>query len=229
MADALRSLLAPRAYADGTAVVLGLGRFGSAVALELAADGHDVLGIDADPAVVQAHNGLLTHVVRADVTDEVAMRELSVHEADHVVVAVGSDLAGSVLATSLMIRFGVPSLWAKANDARHEAILEQLGVRHVVHPERDTGRRVAHLMHNAVEDFVEVAPGFAVVRTHAAREHLGLDLAAAGLAADDGVRVMAIRVGDRWVHPRPTHVLSAEDELLVSGPTRQVEAYGARR
>jgi len=232
LADPLRTLFSSRPAAGGlgsTVVVLGLGRFGSSVALELMASGRDVLGIDTDANVVQALKGRLTYVVRADTTDEAAMRELSVHEADHVVVAIGNDLAASVLTTSLMLRFGVTHLWAKANDLRHGTILEQLGVTHVVHPERDMGRRVAHLVLNALDDFVEVEPGFAIVRTSAPQRHLGRDLRSAGLAGEDGVRVIALRRGGAWVYPPGHHVLVPEDTLLVAGPTRAVEDFAALR
>ncbi|MBD4674782.1 TrkA family potassium uptake protein, partial [Xanthomonas citri pv. citri] len=94
----------------------------SGVALELMESDCHVLGVDADAEAVQALNGRLTHVVRADSTDEEAMRQLSVHEMDHVVVAIGGDLADSILTVSLMRRFGTHQLWAKANDDRHGEI-----------------------------------------------------------------------------------------------------------
>ncbi|MFJ4624828.1 potassium channel family protein, partial [Streptomyces sp. NPDC088812] len=137
MVDLTRSLFAPRRGDRPTVAVLGLGRFGSGVALELMESDCHVLGVDADAEAVQALNGRLTHVVRADSTAEEAMRQLSVHEMDHVVVAIGGDLADSILTVSLMRRFGTHQLWAKANDDRHGEILRQLGVEHVVHPERD--------------------------------------------------------------------------------------------
>ena len=88
MADLTRSLFAPRRGDRPTVAVLGLGRFGSGVALELMESDCHVLGVDADAEAVQALNGRLTHVVRADSTAEEAMRQLSVHEMDHVVVAI---------------------------------------------------------------------------------------------------------------------------------------------
>lgn len=210
-----------------TVVVLGLGRFGRAVALELMETGCDVLGIDSDPAVVQSLNGVLTHVVRADSTDEVAMRQLSVHEADHIVVAIGGDLADSILTCSLMIRFEPTHLWAKANDSRHETILRQLGVEHVVHPERDTGRRVAHLVRSTVEDFVQLDPALAIVRTQVPRRLLGQDLRAAGLSDEHGMRVVAVREGAGWRFPPGHYVLQPTDTVLVAGPVRDVEAFAA--
>ena len=86
-------------------VVIGLGRFGTSLALELMAAGTEVLGIDSDEEIVQSLNGRLTHVVRTDSTNEEALRQLAVHEFDRAVVAIGSDIQASILTTSLLIRF----------------------------------------------------------------------------------------------------------------------------
>ena len=228
MADLTRSLFAPRRGDRPTVAVLGLGRFGSGVALELMESDCHVLGVDADAGAVQALNGRLTHVVRADSTDEEAMRQLSVHEMDHVVVAIGGDLADSILTVSLMRRFGTHQLWAKANDDRHGEILRQLGVEHVVHPERDMGRRVAHLVSTSFQDFVEVEPGLAMVRATPPSRLLGRDLRATGLAGERGMRVVAVRSRGTWLYPPSHYVLEPEDTILLVGPTRDVERFLAR-
>ena len=140
------------AAADSVAVI-GLGRFGRALALELMAGGTEVLGIDGNEDIVQSLNGQLTHVVMADSTREDALRQLSVPEFDRVVVAIGSDIQSSILTTSLLMRLGVQQLWAKAVSDAHGLILEQFGVPHVVYPEKDMGRRVAHLVRGAMQDY----------------------------------------------------------------------------
>ena len=88
------------AQADSVAVI-GLGRFGGSLALELEAQGTEVLGIDSSEEIVQSYNGRLTHVVRADSTREEVLRQLSVHEFDRAVVGIGSDLEASILTTEL--------------------------------------------------------------------------------------------------------------------------------
>ena len=95
-------------------VVIGLGRFGGSLALELEAQGTEVLGIDANEEIVQSFNGLLTHVVRADSTREEVLRQLSVHEFDRAVVGIGSDIEASILTTSRLLKFQHPQIWAKA-------------------------------------------------------------------------------------------------------------------
>ena len=92
------------AQADSVAVI-GLGRFGGSLALELEEQGTEVLGIDSNEEIVQSYNGLLTHVVRADSTKEAVLRQLSVHEFDRVVVGIGTDLEASILTTSRLLTF----------------------------------------------------------------------------------------------------------------------------
>ena len=105
------------AEADSVAVI-GLGRFGSSLALELMAGGTEVLGIDVDEELVQALNGQLTQVVRADSTKEEALRQLAVHEFDRVVVAIGDDISASILTCSVLLSLKIPVIWAKAVDDR---------------------------------------------------------------------------------------------------------------
>ncbi|KPC67981.1 potassium transporter, partial [Streptomyces sp. NRRL WC-3753] len=112
----------------GSVVVIGLGRFGRALALELVDEDTEVLGIDESAEVVQALSGHLTHAVRADSTKEDALRQLGVHEFDRAVVAIGTDLEASILTASLLISFGIENVWAKAISEAHGRILTQLGV-----------------------------------------------------------------------------------------------------
>mgnify|MGYP006139968171 CR=1 FL=1 len=108
-------------------VVIGLGRFGKSLALELMEEGTEVLGIDEDPRTVQRLAGRLTHVVEADSTNEEALRQLSVHEFDRAVVGVGSDLEASILTSSILVNFGIRDIWAKAISQSHGKILARIG------------------------------------------------------------------------------------------------------
>ena len=146
-------------------VVIGLGRFGTALALELVDEGIEVLGIDGRPKIVQDLSGQLTHVVQTDSTDEDALRQLSVHEFDRVVIAIGNDVEASILTASLVLELGVPNVWAKAISAAHARILTRLGVHHVVRPEHDMGQRVAHLVAGRMLDYIEFDEDFAMAET----------------------------------------------------------------
>src|SRR5690606_34238428 len=149
---------------NDSVAVIGLGRFGQSLALELMKSGTHVLGIDVHENNVQSMNGQLTHVVRADASSREALEQLSIHEFDRVVVAVGSHLQSSILCCSLLVSMRIPEIWAKAQDDRHGLILEQLGIHHIVFPEKDMGKRVAHLVRGSLMDYLEVDPGYAMVK-----------------------------------------------------------------
>jgi len=217
------------AEADSVAVI-GLGRFGSALALELMAGGTEVLGIDVDEELVQTHNGELTQVVRADSTKAEALRQLAIDEFDRVVVAIGGDVSASILTCSVLLSMKIPVIWAKAVDDQHGLILEQLGIEHVIYPEKDMGRRVAHLVRGAALDYIEVAPGYALVKTAAPSILHGKRLGETGIRASHGITVAAFQHdADAWRNADNTTVLHAGDTILVVGPTANAEAFAQLR
>jgi trk system potassium uptake protein TrkA len=217
------------AEADSVAVI-GLGRFGQALALELMETGTEVLGIDGSEQVVQSLNGRLTHVVRADATDEDTLRQLSVPDFDRVVVAIGSDIQASILTTSQLLRFQVPNIWAKAVSDQHGLILEQLGVPHVIYPEKEMGKRVAHLVRGAMQDYVEIGENFALVKTTACQPIVGQPLGQVRAREKFGVTVNAYKRGDSpWEYATADTVLRDEDTILVGGQPDKVEAFSQLR
>lgn len=140
---------------DKRVLVIGLGRFGGSLALELMRHGWEVLALDSHPRQVQAYADALTHAVVGDATDEEVLNQIGASQFSHAVVAIGSHLEMSILATSLLVDTGVANIWAKATNRRHGRILEQVGAHHVVLPEHDMGERVAHLVSGRVLDYVD--------------------------------------------------------------------------
>lgn len=221
----------PSAVAGSDSVaVIGLGRFGQSLALELMTSGAEVLGIDGSEEVVQSLNTQLTHVVKADATSEATLRQLGLPDFDRVVVAIGSNVESSILVTSLLLRFGVANIWAKAVSDAHGLILEQLGVEHVVYPEKDMGRRVAHLVHGSMQDYVEIEADYALVKTRPPLSLVGRNLGEADVRSKCGVTVIARRSeGGTWEDATPTTTLAAGDLVLVTGQSRKVEAFAQMR
>lgn len=210
--------------------MIGLGRFGQALAMELMATGTEVLGIDTSEEIVQSLNGVLSQVVRADSTKEETLRQLAVNDFDRVVVAIGTDIQSSILTTSLLIRLGVPQIWAKAVSDPHGQILAQLGVPHVIYPEHDMGRRVAHLVRGAALDYIEVDSDYAIVKMQPNSALLGKRLGDTRLRQEHGVTVMAVRRGDDpWRNADAETTVSTGDTVLIAGPTRQAEEFGQLR
>jgi trk system potassium uptake protein TrkA len=144
-------------------LVIGLGRFGGALAETLAELGRDVLGVDLDEKLVQRYADQLTHVVQCDTTDPEAMAQIGAAEFRTAVVAIGTDMEASILTTALLSDLGVPRIVAKAITAAHGKILERVGAHRVIFPERDMGIRVGHTLTGRALDYFQLDPGFALV------------------------------------------------------------------
>ena len=215
------------AIKPGTQVlVLGLGRFGSAVAAELGQLGFEVLGVDGDARRVQQHADLLTHVVEADTSEPDVLRQLGAGDFEHAVVGIGTDIEASILTTSGLHDLGVPNIWAKAVTAPHGRILERVGAHHVVFPEHDLGRRVAHLVGGRIIDWFQLDEDFAMVETTAPADLLGRSLGEIGLRAKYGVTVVCVKpAGKGFTYATADTVLNDGDLLVVAGQTARAEAF----
>lgn len=212
--------------AADSVVVIGLGRFGQELAMELMHTGTEVLGIDSREDVVQRLNGKLTKVVVADSTDDEVLKQLAVDQFERVVVAIGSDIQASILTSSMLVSLNVPNIWAKALNDAHGRILSQLGVHHVVYPEKEMGRRVAHLVRGAALDFLEIDNDYVIVKMEANSALIGNALGESRVRSRFGVTVLAIQHSDAvWLPADSTSELEAGDVILVGGSTRAAEEF----
>jgi trk system potassium uptake protein len=210
--------------------VIGLGRFGSALALELTSLGTEVLGIDTDAKVVQGLSGQLPHVVAADSTDIEALRQLGITDFNRAVVAIGTDIQASILTTSLLTELDVADIWAKAISRQHGRILHRVGAHHVVLPEHDMGERVAHLLTGRMLDYIEVDQDFAMVKTKPPRDIVSVPLRETRVRARYGVTIVAVKSqaqGARatFTYATPETVLMYGDIILVVGRIKDVERF----
>lgn len=209
-------------------VVIGLGRFGGAVATSLAHLGHEVLGIDENAEIVQRWADTLTHVVQADTTSNDVLRQLGVAEFKRAVVGIGSDIEASVLTVLALEELGVEDIWAKATSLKHGRILERTGAHHVVYPEAAMGERVAHLVTGKMIDFIEFDDGFAIVKTTAPQESWAKTLSESALRSKYGVTVVGIkRARADFTYAKADTIVEPGDILIVSGPTGHVEKFAA--
>jgi trk system potassium uptake protein len=207
-------------------LVLGLGRFGMALATTLVELGHDVLGVDTDPQLVQEAADHLTHVAEADATNAKALAQLGVADFSAAVVGIGNDIEASILATAALVDAGVPAIWAKAVTEAHGRILERVGAHQVVFPEHDMGERVAHLVTGRMMDYIQLDEGFALVETAVPSELWGVTLADSGIRQRHGVTVVCIKPkGHPFTYATPTTVIAPEDILLVAGEATACERF----
>lgn len=211
-------------------LIIGLGRFGGGLAETLVSLGHEVLGVDYDPKLVQAYRDRLTHVVEADSTDIEAMRQLGAGDFGTAIVAIGMDVEASILTTAALVDLGVKRIVAKAVTEAHGKILERVGATKVVFPERDMGVRVGHSLAGSIIDYIQLDPGFALVETMVPRELVGRSLGEARVRQRYGITVVCVKpAGGTFTYATPDTVVREGDILVVAGETKRAEEFGDLR
>jgi len=209
--------------------VMGLGRFGSAVAEELVKAGHDVLGIDSDLGVVQGLSAHLTHVVQADAADRETLERLGIGDFDVAIIAVTDNLETSILATLEAKRLGVATVIAKAKNDTHGEILQRVGADRVVYPERDTGVRLAHSWSSLnITDSLDVVEGYTVSRVAVPEELIGRSIGEVITNPAQGVTLLLQARGARVVvFPSSEERLQRGDILVLAGQLGELERFFA--
>jgi trk system potassium uptake protein TrkA len=157
-----------------------------------------------------------------------ALRQLGAADFSRAVVAIGTDIQASILATYALVDLGVSRIWAKAVTAEHGAILERVGAQRVIFPEIEMGERVAHTMVGRTIDYVELDKDFVLIETTAPQELSGQTLKDAGLRKRYGVTVVAVKPpGGPFTYATPETVVDPGDLLVVAGPRETAEAFAS--
>ena len=198
-------------------IVVGLGRFGRAIAETLCQDGAEVLGVDRKMDLVEDMRDVLTHTIQMDAMDRDALEALGVQDFDIAFVTMGSDIRASGTIVLHLKELGAKHVIAKAHDEFHARMLQKLGADQVLHPERDMGRRVAHsfVLGNII-DFLVLSSEYSLAEIHPKPEWVGRTLGE--ITSDDtiDINVVAIRSGDTLnAIPQPQQVLNADDVMLI--------------
>jgi trk system potassium uptake protein TrkA len=196
--------------------VIGLGRFGISLARTLVQQGHTVLGIDHDQALVQRYSHELTQTVALDSTDEEALKEIGVEDYPKVVVAIGDDFEASLMTCVALKTLGVRHVVCKASTTTHRDILHKVGVDRVVLPEYEGGERTANELANPhLVERINLGPDSAIAEVRVPQSMVGSTLEELDLPNDLGLCVLAfVRRGNVSVPP-PQHELLREGDLLV--------------
>lgn len=207
-------------------IVIGCGRFGSSVASTMHLLGHQVMAIDKNEDSVQSVSDKVTHSLIVDVTDEQALRSLGLGNFDVAVVAIGSDIRASIMATLIAKEMGVELIICKAKDELQAKVLYKIGADRVVFPERDMGVRVAHnLVSDNILDHIELDPEYSIVEIVTPNGWVGKTLVELELRARYEITVLAIKKGKNInVTPSPEEELTAGSILVIIGQNTSITA-----
>jgi len=198
-------------------IVVGLGRFGRAIAETLCEAGEEVMGVDCNMELVENMKDRLTHAIQMNAMDRDALEALGVSAFDVAFVTMGSDIRASGTITLMLKELGVKQVIAKAHDDFHGRMLEKLGADTVLFPERDMGRRIAHnLVSGNIIDYLELSPEYSMAEIRPLRGWVGKRLADLSLRSSMGINIVVIKNGeDVNAMPQPETVIRENDALLV--------------
>ena len=219
----------PQVNHQDSTLVIGLGRFGTAVAATLDRLGREVLAVEHNPNTVRQWSGRIP-LIEADATDMEALEQLGATEFGTAVVGVASSLEASVLITSNLVELGIGQIWAKAISATHGRILHRIGANHVVYPEYDAGQRAAHLVSGRMLDYIEMEKhGFSIIKMRPPHELHGFTIGQSKVRSRYGVTIIGLMSpGEHFEYATPQTMVGAEDILVVGGDANLLEHFANR-
>ena len=207
-------------------MVIGLGLFGREVARKLCELGCEVLAMDIRSDLVNLIANDVTHAVVGDSQDKDVLRALGVRDFDCAIVAIGSNLAASVLAVMNLQELEVPCIICKAHDETHSRVLKKLGVDKVVIPEQENATRLARSLnsHNVL-DYIELSEDYGILELPAPKDWLGKTLKELNVRAKLGVNIIAVENGKKTnVSPSADYLIQEGDHMVILGDNYSLEA-----
>ncbi|MBS4070355.1 potassium channel family protein [Algoriphagus aquatilis] len=155
-------------------IIVGLGNFGSSLAMKLTASGNEVIGIDSRMEKVDQYKEKISHTICMNAMDEFTVTGLPLKDTDVVIVAIGEDQGANIMATALFKNQQVKRLISRAINPLHERVLHALGVDEIVHPEEETAERMAKKLciKNVVDSF-ELSEEFSIIEANVPEEYVG--------------------------------------------------------
>lgn len=215
-----------------TFVVIGLGRFGSAVAMELYKQGHEVLAIDTSENRVQAIADYVTHAAAGDAADPAVLKALGVRNYDYAIVAVTQDVGVSALITLSLKEMGIPKVVCKARDATHKRVLERIGADRVIIPEQESGVKLAQgLARSNILNFIELSEDYGIVEVELPADWCGKTLLELNVRARYDVTVIAVHQDGAEklaVAPGANYVFQPGETAVVLGRYEDINRLNER-
>lgn len=209
--------------------VIGLGSFGSTVALELTSLKHDVIGIDSEKKYVENISESISHAVIADATDEYVLKELNLKNCDAVVVAIGENIEASILCVLHLKNLGVEKILAKAKSKPHHMILSHLGIDQIIHPEEDMGIRVAQsLSYPMVRRYMALNDDHYIVKIVVGAHLKGIEFRGV-VDQSEGVTPLLLQRGALMIYEvAPGLLLQTDDILILEGSVDRLRKLSSR-
>ncbi|MCF1422017.1 potassium channel family protein [Mangrovimonas futianensis] len=221
-------------------IVVGLGSFGSALAVKLTEQGNEVIGIDTSMDKVESYKEKISHTICMDATDEFTVSGLPLKDTDMVVIAIGENRGANVMATALFKNMNVKKLVSRAIDSLHEKVLYAIGVHQIVHPEQESAERWAKkLCLKGILDSFELSEEFSIVEINVPTQFYGKTIKDINIRENFNLLILTTMSASEEknllgtskqvfkVHgvADPNYVLHKEDILVVYGAKKDINRF----
>lgn len=204
--------------------IIGLGRFGGTLAKQVAALGHEVVGIDIEETLVQKLASYLTHSIVADFSDEDTIRQLNLQELDVVVIAIGDNLKAKLLSAMVLKELHTPYIVAKASTTMESKLLERVGADLIIFPEMDMAERVAQMLtRENIVDYFQLSQDIGLVEMGIPQFMVGHTLVELDIRKHYNVNIVAVKRDKNVIAPpNPNNPLQDDDMLIVIGRNEDI-------
>ncbi|MCK5880968.1 MAG: TrkA family potassium uptake protein [Sinobacterium sp.] len=203
--------------------VIGLGRFGESLCLELTELGAEVLAIDTDPKAVNAISNKVSQAVIADITNERVTDELNLSSYHSVIIALSSDIGTSILATIILKESGVNNLWVKCSSDLEAKTLKKVGADNIINPEQMVANRISkQLISSHIRDFIDIGDGLALYELKICESLVNKKLSSLGLPKN--IMILGLKQqGNLLAAPDNDYGLQQLDILILGGPSEVLQ------
>ncbi len=210
-----------------TFAVIGLGRFGTAVAVQLFNMGYEVLAIDKNMDLVNAAADYVTRAVCGDAKEESVLKALGIRNYDCVIVAIGGDITDSVLVTLMLKEAGIKRVVCKAMNIQHKKVLEKIGADSIIIPEQEAGIKTAiSLVSNNILDIINLSDKYSIADVAVPKYWVGKTIAEIGVREKHSVTIVAVKDRENSeeinVTPLPSYVFKKSNIAVVIGTTQAI-------
>ncbi|MFD0932841.1 potassium channel family protein [Psychroflexus salinarum] len=221
-------------------IIVGLGNFGSSLAQKLTALGNEVIAIDDSMEKVEHFKEKVTHTIRMDATDELAVSDLPFDETDIVLIAIGEDQGSNLMATALFKNLGAKRLISRAINPLHKKVLEAIGVDEIVHPESETAERWSNKLHlkNVIDSF-ELNDDFSIIEAQVPKKYVGKTIKELKIREEHDLLILTIiqreekttQIGEKEEVDKiegiadPNVELEEKDILVIFGKNSSIDSF----
>ncbi|MCI5604953.1 MAG: TrkA family potassium uptake protein [Clostridia bacterium] len=210
-----------------TFAVIGMGRFGKSIALQLFKMGYEVLAVDKDIDKINAVADYVTQAVCADAKEESVLKSLGIRNYDCVVIAIGGNISDSVLITLNVKESGIKQIVCKALDRQHKKVLEKIGADTVIIPEQEAGIKIAiNLVSERIIDMIDISDKYSIADIIVPKRWVGKSIEELSVRKKHGVNIVAIKTNlsdnEVTITPKPDYIFKGTDIVVLVGETESI-------